>query len=146
MPELSTPENDALIARVYLHALTAQSAHQTLDAPTQMVYELEMLSQEVNSGASFEQYFRWAPLAAISQASERLTKLSLVEVAALLHRAIQVAFPGGLPCSDAEKDACTAWTDEQLQELCALAEAFADYNGRITNTLAAFYNASRLHP
>jgi hypothetical protein len=55
MAEMSTPENEELVARVYTQALEARAAGRELDASDMVVYEIEMLSQEVNSGASFEQ-------------------------------------------------------------------------------------------
>jgi hypothetical protein len=95
MAEMSTPENEELVARVYTQALEARTAGRELAASDMVVYKIEMLSQEVNSGASFERYFRWASSAEISQAVGRLESLGLSEVARLTRRAIEVAFPGG---------------------------------------------------
>jgi hypothetical protein len=98
-----------------------------------------MLSQEVNSGASFEQYFRWASVEEICRAVGRLEALGLAEVAQLTRTAIDVAFPDGVPASDEEKDDLTAWTEDQQERLSTLANAFEEFNGRIINVLAAFY-------
>ena len=142
MPEMSTSENDALVSRVYTQALQDRSVGRPLDPATLMVYHIEMLSQEVNSGASFEQYFRWASVAEIVEASDRLESLTLDAVAEIVRRAIDIAFPGGLPATDEEKDELSEWTAEQEERLGALAEEFEAYNGRIINVLAAFYRKS----
>ncbi len=48
--EMSTPENEELVSRVYTQALEARADGQKLSAADTVVYEVEMLSQEVNSG------------------------------------------------------------------------------------------------
>jgi hypothetical protein len=139
---MSTPENDELVSRVYTQALEARADGRPLDAADTVIYEVEMLSQEVNSGASFEQYFRWASIEEVGRVVDRLESLGLPEVAQLTRTAIDVAFPDGLPGSDEEKDALTAWTEDQEERLSALADAFEEFNGRIINVLADFYRKS----
>jgi hypothetical protein len=53
-------------------------------------------------------------------------------------QALQVAFPKGIPSTDAEKSDLTEWSEEQDQALRELFPAFEDQNGRITNVLAAY--------
>jgi hypothetical protein len=137
--EMSTPENEELVARVYTEALEARADGRKLSAADTVIYEIEMLSQEVNSGASFEQYFRWASIEEMSRVADRLESVGLPEVAQLTRTAIEVAFPDGLPGSDEEKDDLTAWTEDQEERLSTLANAFEEFNGRIINVLAAFY-------
>jgi hypothetical protein len=48
-----------------------------------------------------------------------------------------------LPGSDEEKDEVTAWSEDQEERLSTLAEAFAEFNGRIINVLAAFYRKNQ---
>ena len=139
MPEMSTRENDELVSRVYTQALQDRQDGRELAAADLMVYHIEMLSQEVNSGASFEQYFRWASVAEIAEAPSRLESLGLSEVGEIVRRAIDVAFPGRLPATDEEKDPLTEWTQEQEEALRALAGEFEEFNGRIINVLAAYY-------
>jgi hypothetical protein len=137
--EMSTPENEELVARVYTQALEARSDGRELSPADTVIYEVEMLSQEVNSGASFEQYLRWASVEEISRVVDRLEALGLPEVAQLTRTAIDVAFPDGVPDSDEEKDDLTDWTEDQEERLSTLADAFEEFNGRIINVLAAFY-------
>jgi len=143
MPEMSTTENEELVSRVYTQALQDRHDGRELAAADLMVYHIEMLSQEVNSGASFEQYFRWASIEEISEAVGRLESLALSDVAQIVRRAIEVAFPNGLPANDEKKSELTEWTEEQEELLGKAANEFEEFNGRIINVLAAFYRKSR---
>lgn len=143
MSEMSTSENEGLVSRVYTQALQERQDGGQLHAADLMVYHIEMLSQEVNSGASFEQYFRWASVAEIAEAVGRLESLALSDVAQIVRRAIDAAFPIELPATDEEKNALPEWTEDQLDTLSALAGDFEEFNGRITNVLAVFYRKSR---
>jgi hypothetical protein len=143
MAEMSTPENDELVGRVYTQALEARAEGRQLDPADTVVYEIELLSQEVNSGASFEQYFRWASVEEVGRVVDRLEALALPEVAQLARTAIDVAFPNGVPSTDEEKDELTAWTEDQEERLAELAAAFEEFNGRIINVLGEFYRKRR---
>ncbi|MDH4325979.1 MAG: DMP19 family protein [Betaproteobacteria bacterium] len=140
---MSTTENEELVSRVYTQALQDRDDGRELAAADLMVYHIEMLSQEVNSGASFEQYFRWASVEQISEAAARLESLALSDVAKIVRRAIDVAFPNGLPATDEEKSDLTEWTEEQEELLSTAANEFEEFNGRIINVLAAFYRKSK---
>ena len=139
MAEMSTEENEKLVGEVYTRAMTRVHAGQSLDERDRVVWEIEGLSQEVNSGASYEQYFRWRPVSEISTIVARLQKAGLPEVAKLTQRAIEIAFPGGIPKTDEEKDTLTDWSEAQDSELQQLGDQFTEYNGRIGNVLAAGY-------
>jgi hypothetical protein len=58
MPEISTPENEQLVARVYEEAMAALDGGKQVSTPALIVHDVEHLMQEVNSAASFEGYFR----------------------------------------------------------------------------------------
>ena len=141
--EMATPENEELVSRVYTQALQDRHDGRALDEADQMVYHVEMLSQEVNSGASFEQYFRWASVEEIAQAAGRLESLGLPEVARIVERAIEIAFPRGVPPHDDAKSELTEWTSEQEERLGELASEFEQFNGRILNALAAHHRARK---
>ena len=142
MAQMATSENEETVSRVYLQALQDRSDGRDLGPAEEMVYHVEMLSQEVNSGASFEQYFRWASLAEISEAAPRLESLDLPDVAELVRRAIAVAFPDGIPRTDDEKSELVDWTEEQELLLGELADEFSEWNGAIINVLGELYRAS----
>src|SRR5688572_27700661 len=143
MAEQSTEENEKLVQEVYTAAMTRLHSGQTIEEPERMVWEIEGLLQEVNSGASYEQYFRWRPLSEISGIVDRLNALGLPEVATLTQRAIEVAFPRGMPKDDFEKDDLTDWSEAQETELNKLADQFTELNGRIENALATRYRQLR---
>ena len=110
MTPSSSPESEALVAAAYARALQDRAEGLELTAADQLLYEVEMLCQEVNSGASFEQYFRWASLDEIRQAPARLEELGLQAQARLVRSATAIAFPAGMPASEAEMDELTGWT------------------------------------
>ena len=141
--EMATRENEELVSRVYAQALQDRHDGRKLAAADLMVYHIEMLSQEINSGASFEQYFRWASVEEIAEAVSRLESLALPRVARIVRRAIDVAFPDGLPATDEKKSELIEWTGEQEERLSALATEFEKFNGRILNVLAVFHRKSK---
>lgn len=143
MAELSTEENEKLVQEVYSQAMNRVHSGQSLEERDRVVWEIEGLSQEVNSGASYEQYFRWRPVSEISTIVARLRKAGLPEVADLTQQAIQTAFPGGVPKTDEGKEDLTGWSEAQESELQQLADQFTEYNGRIGNVLAAGYRQAR---
>jgi hypothetical protein len=143
MAEQSTEENEKLVQEVYSRAMNRVHSGQSLEEPDRVVWEIEGLSQEVNSGASYEQYFRWRPVSEISAIVARLHGARLPEVAKLTQQAIEIAFPGGVPKTDEEKDDLTDWSEAQEAELQQLADQFTEYNGRIANVLAAGYRQMR---
>jgi len=142
MPEMSVRENEELIARVYTQALEARDVGRELEEPDLMVYHIEMLSQEVNSGSSFEHYFRWAGVEEISEVVGRLELLGLSDVSELVRGAIEVAFPEGLPTSNDDKNELLEWTEDQEKVLATLADEFAESTAQVTNALCAFYRKS----
>ena len=144
MPEMSTTENEELVSRVYTQALQDRQDGRKLAPADLMVYLIEMLSQEVNSGASFEQYFRWASVEEIAEAVSRLESLGMSDVAQIVHRAIEVAFPKGVPATDEEKNELTEWSEKQEELLGTAANEFEEFNGRIINVLAMFYRKNKL--
>ena len=143
MPEMSTTENEELVSRVYTQALQDRQDGRKLAQADLMVYHIEMLSQEVNSGASFEQYFRWASVEEISEAASRLESLGLSDVAQIVRRAITVAFPKSVPATDEEKNELTEWSAKQEELLGTAANEFVEFNGRIANVLATFYRTNK---
>lgn len=143
MPEMSTAENEELVSRVYTQALQDRQDARKLAPADLMVYHIEMLSQEVNSGASFEQYFRWASVEEIAEAVSRLESLGLSDVAQIVRSAIKVAFPKGVPATDEEKSELTEWSEKQEELLGTAANDFEEFNGRIINVLAAFYRKNK---
>jgi len=143
MPDMSTAENEELVSRVYAQALQDRQDGRTLSPADLMVYHIEMLSQEVNSGASFEQYFRWAAVEEIAEAVSRLESLGLSEVARVVRHAIQVAFPKGVPATEEEKNELAEWSEEQEELLGTAANEFEEFNGRIINVLATFYRKNK---
>ena len=135
----SAPADEALVAAAYARALQDRAEGLELAPADQLLYEVEMLCQEVNSGASFEQYFRWASLDEVCRAPARLDELGLPAPARLVRTATAIAFPGGLPASEAEVDELTVWSPEQAAELALLADEFAGANALLCHTLASWY-------
>lgn len=138
MPELSTEENERIVARVYEAAMAELHAGRPVSAAQRLVHDVEHMMQEANSGASFEQYFRWASLEEIAAIRGHLQTLKLDDLSDLMSQAIAIAFPNGLPATDDEKSNATEWTPEQEEALGDLFPQLEEENGRVTNALGAY--------
>ena len=107
-----------------------------------MVYEIDYLLMEVNSGASFEQYFRWANVEQINRIVSFLQITGLSDIADLTQKAIKTAFPNGVPESDIEKSDQTDWTEDQESVLAKFFGEFEENNDQITDVLAEYIRKS----
>lgn len=144
MAEISTPDNEELVSRIYEETIDALAAGRPVSAAALAVHDIEHLLQEVNSGASFEQYFRWASLDELGRIRGELRQVGLDRVLAVLEQAVQVAFPSGVPVNEEAKRDATEWTEDQEDDLGALFPALEDENGHITNVLADYARANGL--
>ena len=136
--EIASDENAAIVARIYDVAMEALREGRAVSPEQRLIHDVEHMMQEANSGASFEQYFRWAPVREIATVVESLSSLDLDEVAGIVTRAIDIAFPEGIPGSDEEKGELTDWTEEQEEELASLFEELEEHNGAVMNKLGEF--------
>jgi len=142
--EIGTDENATRVDRLYSELLDAVQAGNALSAQADLVYQIEMLSQEVNSGASFEQYFRWVRVTRDVKILQYLGDLGLPEVRGIVERAVDTAFPDGIPEDDAEYDLCTEWSQDQEEQLATLVGEFESYNGVIMNKLGQYIKENNL--
>ncbi len=138
MGEMSTEENEKIVAHIYERAMTGLHNNEPITAAQRIVHDIEHMMQEVNSGASYEQYFRWASVDEIKSLSEHLRALGLDTVAQLTHQAIKVAFPGGMPSNEEEKSDASEWSSEQEEILSDLFKQLEEHNGDVTNVLGAY--------
>jgi len=144
--EISTEENENLVSAIYQSAMEAVHAGKNISKNEDLVYQIERLAQEVNSGASFEQYFRWVEKQDIDSVIEYLQALNMTEVHQIVLQAIKIAFPNGIPEDKSTYDEYTEWNEAQLDELANLFEKFEKYNGAITNRLGKFILTNKLAP
>jgi hypothetical protein len=142
--EISTEENEKLVSEVYERSMESVHAGSAISDDENLVFQVELLSQEVNSGASFEQYFRWVGKGEVDLIVELLNKLELSDVSGIVEKAINVAFPDGVPNNEDEYENCTEWSESQEEKLESLFEEFEQYNGVITNKLGAYIKARNL--
>lgn len=136
--EISTEENANLLSAVYERVMGIVHAEKHVSEHENYIYQVELLSQEVNSGASFEQYFRWVGKAELDQIVGYVRMLDIPEIVIIVEEAIKVAFPNGIPEEDDKYEECTEWSDTQEGRLEELFELFEEYNGAITNRLGVF--------
>ena len=136
--EQGTDINATRVDKVYSAVLDALNAGQTISAEAELVYQIEMLSQEVNSGASFEQYFRWARVTRDSRILQYLKDLGLPEVSEIVERAFKATFPDGIPEDDDDYEQCLGRGEEQEQQLASLFAEFEHFNGVVLNKLGQF--------
>lgn len=144
MPEISTPENEQLVARVYEAAMSALNEGKDVSAPALVVHDVEHLMQEVNSGVSFEGYFRWSSLDEIRRIREQLRAAGLGRILELTERAMETAFPEGIPATEEEKRSATEWTPEQEERLASLFDDLEEQNGHVMNVLGEYARTNGL--
>ena len=136
--ERSTEETEAIVRRVCDFVRVAAEKGMAIRPEQQAIYDVDHLVMEANSGASFEQYFRWASIDEIRRVVGALRTVGLADIASLTEQAISLAFPGGIPASEEAKSEAD-WTEEQLGMLGEkLFPQLEQQNGRITNVLAAY--------
>ena len=138
--EMSTEENQNLVSTICDLVLAALENKRPVSDGHRLIYEIDQLVMEVNSGASFEQYFRWARLEEIARIVSQLESVGLSEVAQITREAISVAYPDGLPPMPADEVSLASWegSEEQEDRLGELADELAEFNGVITNKLADY--------
>ena len=98
----------------------------------------------MNSGASFEQYFRWVGKPELDQILGHVRSLDLQPVYEIVEEALMIAFPKGVPEDDDEYEECTDWNEDQEERLSELFEKLEPYNGLITNKLGKFIQENSL--
>ena len=136
--EIGSEKNSARVNAVYVALISAANSGHWVSPQADLVCQVELLSQEVNSGASFEQYFRWVRVTDDSRVLQYLDELGLPEVRGIVERALTTAFPEGIPQDDDAYDSCTDWSESQLRQLAELFGEFERYNGILTNRLGQF--------
>ncbi len=136
--EMAREENAELVSRAYSRIMEDVHANRQITDQENFVFQVELLSQEVNSGASFEQYFRWVGKPELDQILGHVAALDLPPVYEIVEEALAVAFPNGIPEDDDEYEECTDWSEAQDERLQALFEQFEVYNGVIINKLGRF--------
>ncbi len=136
--EIGSEENAARVNAVYGALISAANSGLGMSPQADLVFQVELLSQEVNSGASFEQYFRWVRVTDDSRILQYLDELGLPEVRGIVERALKTAFPEGIPQDDDAYESCTDWSESQLRQLAELFDEFEGYNGILTNRLVRF--------
>ena len=142
--ELATEENDDLVSKAYTRIMEQVHAEKPITDHENFVFQIELLSQEVNSGASFEQYFRWVGKPELDQILRHVKNLNLPPVYEIVNEALIIAFPNGVPEDDDEYEDCTDWSENQEERLSELFEKFEDYNGAIINRLGRFIQENNI--
>lgn len=140
--EMGTEENEAIVRGVCERVQAAAAAGEPIAARDQLIYDIDYLVMEANSGASYEQYFRWASPEEIGRVVAACRAVGLDEVAALTEQAIAVAFPDGIPSDPESMDDATDWSEAQEDQLQQLFGKLEDHNGRITNVLGRYASGS----
>ena len=134
--EVASEENCNLVSKAYTRIMEDVHAEKPVSDEENFIFQIELLSQEVNSGASFEQYFRWVGKRELDQILGHVKGLDLPPVYDIVEEALAIAFPNGVPEDDDEYEECTDWSETQEEKLSELFEKFEAFNGAITNKLA----------
>ena len=138
--EIATEENEKIVSKLY-EGIIGEIGKPGRPPETEelaFLYEVEHFQQEIGSGASFEQYFRWANKAEIDGIVEKLEHLGLTQLANTTKEAISVAFPNGVPEDLEQFDNLTNWTEAQEERLSSLYSEISFLHGVITNRLGEY--------
>ena len=65
--ELSTPENEAIVRSICEAVSADRESGKPVKPDHHLIYDIDVLLMEASSGASFEQYFRWASVEEIGR-------------------------------------------------------------------------------
>ncbi len=139
--------NDADLVAAIGEALIGE-----MDAPGKVpeTRELQLFSDiynfdlEIGSGASYEQYFRWASKAQIDNLLSQLSALDLDTLTDSTRQAIDIAFPDGVPSDPDAFDDCLDWSEEQEESLEALYDKEENIHALIEEKLACFARSNDL--
>lgn len=134
--ELATPESERIVREVCERVTADDQAGRPVPDAARTIHDIDQLLMEANSGASFEQYFRWASAGQISSIVDRLHLVGATRAAELTRKAVAVAFPSGIPETPEALEAATEWSSRQEEQLEALFARFEQHNGAIINALA----------
>ena len=79
--EMATEENEKIVSDIYEDIIgeIGKPGRPPDTEELKFVYEVEHFQQEIGSGASFEQYFRWSDKAEIDGIVDKLERLGLAE-------------------------------------------------------------------
>ena len=128
--EIGSEKNSARVNAVYVALISAANSGHWVSPQADLVCQVELLSQEVNSGASFEQYFRWVRVTDDSRVLQYLDELGLPEVRSIAERESTRAFPEGMP---QDGNFRTDWSESQPRQLAELLGEFERYNDILAN-------------
>ena len=136
--EIATDENADAVARAYTAAMASIDSGKPISDAARLIFNVEHMMQEANSGVSFADYFRWAELAELREVPGQLNSIDLPDVSDIVARALAAGFPDGLPASDEAKADAMEWTAEQEALLGQLFFELEVLNGRVMNVLGAY--------
>lgn len=83
----------------------------------QLFYDVYSLDLETGSAASFDQYFYWSTKEQVERIYLQLEEIGLSDLAQTVSKAIQIAFPNGVPEDPGAYENCTEWSEEQDEAL-----------------------------
>ncbi len=101
-------------------------------------FEIYCLDMEIGSGGSFEQYFRWSGKKEVDRIVTQLEEAGLYAIIETTKKAIEIAFPDGVPEDQDSYEECTDWSDEQEEKLDELYEREECIHGLIEEKLAEY--------
>ena len=101
-------------------------------------FEVFCLDMEIGSGASFEQYFRWSGKKEVDRIVAQLEETGLNAIIESTKKAIDIAFPNGVPEDQDSFEECTDWSEEQEEKLDELYEREEGIHALIEEKLAEY--------
>ncbi|MCA9038168.1 MAG: hypothetical protein KDA91_23750 [Planctomycetaceae bacterium] len=135
-------DDEALIKSIFTDELIRRDPEALRTVVEEMVARIVQYDLEIGSGEDFIQWFRWTSPSEVRQTSASLRSIGAAKSAGICEKAIQVAFPSGIPESlTAYKEHLYALQYEpahkkQLQQLVRLAKKQLPVLNETTTCLA----------
>ena len=141
--KMSDSELVSRIADSLIGSIDAPGAEPSSDE-MRLFFDVYCFDMEIGSGASFDQYFHWASKEQIDRIVSQLNELGLDSIIEPTKKAIDVAFPAGVPENEDEFDECLEWTEDQELELEELYEQEVEIHALLEEKLAKYARKNNL--
>ncbi len=144
--EIASDENTEIVGKIYAAVEEFATKGQPVRVSMARIYHVKHMLRLVDLGYSFRYFFELATVKQIARTPAALKEVGLPDVASLAEEAMKVAFPRGLPATDAEQDKSVKWSREQIEAMRSFYKRLEPLLGRTVNVLGDHARSSGVWP